>query len=85
MLSFLSNISGKTESIDVTCNRILKTNISQNREKLVPITDTVILCGWLGIPLQRHRDDSKYHPDIGQYSDDRVGNFVELLYYWVSL
>ena len=26
-----------------------------------------------------HRDDSKYHPEVGSYSQGGVGNFVELL------
>ena len=53
--------------------------ILENRRKLVPIVDTIKLCGRLGLSLRGHRDDSQYHPDIGSYSLDSVGNFVELL------
>ena len=29
--------------------------------------------------MRGHRDDSKYHPQVGSYSQGGVGNFVELL------
>ncbi|XP_046854203.1 52 kDa repressor of the inhibitor of the protein kinase-like [Xenia sp. Carnegie-2017] len=32
-----------------------------------------------GLPLRGHRDDAKYHPEVGQYSTGGVGNFVETL------
>ena len=41
---------------------------SENREKLVPIIDTIKLCGRLGLPLVGHRDDSQYHPKVDTYS-----------------
>ena len=47
--------------------------------KLIPIIDTIKLCGRLGLPLRGHRDDSKYHPEAGSYSQGGVGNFIELL------
>ena len=56
-----------------------KKTIFENRKKLVPIVDTIKLCGRLGLPLRGHRDDSKYHPEVGSYSQGGVGNFVELL------
>ena len=31
------------------------------------------------LPLRGHRDDSKYHPDVGNYSEGSIGNLVELL------
>ena len=34
-------------------------------------------------PLRGHRDDAKYHGEVGQYSVGQVGNFVELLNYRV--
>ena len=36
-------------------------------------------CGRLGLPLRSHRDDSKCHPEVAEYSEGRVGNFIELL------
>ena len=34
--------------------------------------------------LRGHRDDSQYHPDVGESSTGSVGNFIELLNYRVS-
>ena len=64
--SFLNNMSGKTQ---------------ENRNKLVPIIDTINLCGRLGISLRGHRDDSQYHYSVGSFSIGGVGNFIELLNY----
>ena len=55
----------------------LKSRIQQNREKLSPIVYTIKLCGHLGLPLRGHRDDTKYHAEVGSYSSGEVGNFIE--------
>ena len=39
--------------------------------------------GRLGLPFRGHRDDSKYHPKVGEYSTGGVGNFVEFLQFRV--
>ena len=57
--------------------------IVENRKKLIPVTDTIKLCGRLGLSLRGHRDDSIYHPVVGCYSAGGIGNFVELLNYRV--
>ena len=44
-------------------------NFQSKEHNLRPIVDTVKLCG----PL------NKYHPDVGEYGNVGVGNFVELL------
>ena len=31
------------------------------------------------MPLRGHRDDSQYHPEVGEYLKGGVGNFIELL------
>ena len=80
---FLSNMSGKTQPINVLLNINAQKLIAENRNKLVPIVDTIRLCGRLCIPLRGHRDDSQYHPQVGSYSQGGVGNFVELLNYRV--
>ena len=46
---------------------------------LVPIIDTTVTLGRLGLPFHGHCDDSKYHPKVGEYSTGRIGNFVEFL------
>ena len=54
--------------------------IKENRKKLEPIADTIKLCGKLGLAFRaRHMDDSRYHPDVGKYSDGGVRNFIGLL------
>ena len=79
--SFLNNMSGKTQSVDVLLNKKLNEKIQENRNKLVPIIDTINLCGRLGISLRGHRDDSQYHYSVGSFSIGGVGNFIELLNY----
>ena len=66
-------------TIEVIVNEHAQQVILENPKKLVPIVDTIKLCGHLGLYLRGHRDDSQYHPDIGSYSLGSVGNFVELL------
>ena len=39
----------------------------------------MVTLGRLGLAFRRHRDDSKYHPKVGDYSTGGVGNFVEFL------
>ena len=42
---------------------------------------TVILLGRLGLAFRGHRDDSQFHPNVGEYSSGGVGNFVDVLNY----
>ena len=80
LTSFLSQMSGATESIETMIDTNVKKEIEKNRKLLRPIVDTVIFCGRLGLPLRGHRDDSKYQPEVGQYSTTgNVGDFVESL------
>ena len=51
--------------------------------ELKPIVDTVILLGRLGLPFRGHRDDSQYHPNVGEYSSGGVGIFRECSSYRV--
>ena len=62
----------------------LNSRIQENREKLSPIVDTIKLCGHLGLPSMGHRDDTKYHPDVGSYSSGQDGNFIKLLIFRVK-
>ncbi|XP_046839990.1 uncharacterized protein LOC124434153 [Xenia sp. Carnegie-2017] len=75
----LDQSSGKSQPINVMIDSNLKKKISENRKKLVPVVDTIILAGRLQLPLRGHRDDSQYHPEVGEYSEKHVGNFIELL------
>ena len=81
--SFLSSVSGKSQSIDVLINDSRRAKIADNRKKLMPIIDTIILCGRQCLPLKGHRDDSQHHAEVGELSDGRTRNFLELLNYRV--
>ena len=64
-------------------DRQFKFEVSENRKIRRSIIDTIIFLGRQGLPLRGHRDDSQYHPDVGEYSTGNVGNFIELLNYRV--
>ena len=74
----ISHSSGHAEPINVMLNANLRQKVRENREKLVSIVDTIKLCGHLAISLRGHRDDSQYHAEVGAYSSNQVGNFLEL-------
>ena len=79
LLSIQEQLSGKSQSIDVLVNVNRRNKISENRKKLIPIVDTILTCGRLGLSFRGHRDDSQYHPEVGSFSRGGVGNFIELL------
>ncbi len=80
LTALLSQKSGVTQPIEHSMDANVKKEIEENRKILRPIVDSVLLCGRLGMGLQGHRDDSKYHPEVGCYSTNGyVGNFVESL------
>ncbi|XP_065658564.1 52 kDa repressor of the inhibitor of the protein kinase-like [Hydra vulgaris] len=84
LFSMSSIWSCKTESIDITSQKIVHSQISKNRQLLQPIIETIILCGRLGLSLRGHRDDSEFHPENGEFSNHTVGNFIELLHFRVK-
>ena len=61
----------------------LKVSGEKIRNKLKPIADTIILLKWLDLPFRGYRDNSQYHPNVGEYSSGDVGNFIECLGYRV--
>ena len=79
----LANMKGLVEEIDLMIDRNCKKEVEENRKRLAPIIDTVILLGRLGLAFRGHRDDSQFHPNVGEYSSGGVGNFVEVLNYRV--
>ena len=62
-------------SINVQLDTITAQQVKRNREKLIPIVGTVILCGRQNIALRGHRDDSQYY-DI---ANNNPGNFQDIL------
>ena len=79
----MAHPEGPGEEIEVMLTQSSEREVQKNRNKLKPIADTVILLGRLYLPLRGHRDDSQYHPNIGEYSSGAVGNFIECLGYGV--
>ena len=67
------------EDVDEVLDRQFKFQVSENRHILMSIIDTIIFLGRQGLALRGHRDDSLYHPDVGEYSAGSIGNFIELL------
>ena len=78
-------MKGLVEEIDLMIDRNCKKEVEENRKRLAPIIDTiiVILLGRLGQAFRGHRDDSQFHPNVGEYSSVGIGNFVEVLNYRV--
>ena len=60
----MSEFNGVTQPVNVMFDINLKSRIQENREKLSPISDTIKLCGHLGLPLRGHIDDRKCHPEL---------------------
>lgn len=63
--SFIDNMSGARRSIDTFIVQNLQKSNNDNRQKLISIIDTMILCGQIGIPLRGHRDGERnaFFPD----------------------
>ena len=77
-----SQLVGGSTSVDRLIDSGYAKKVAENRKKNLPIIDTIILCGRLGLSLRGHRDDSKYFPNAGEYSLNSTGNFIELLISW---
>ena len=71
------------EDVDEMLDRQFKFEVSENRKILRSIIDTIIFLGRQDLALMGHRDDSQYHPAVGEYSTGSVGNYIELLNYRV--
>lgn len=52
--------------------------MTENRERLKPIVETLILCGKQNIPLREHRDDGELL-NLNQQLLRNDGNFREIL------
>ena len=79
----MAHVKGLGEEIEVMLTKNSDKEVQKNRNKLKPIVDTVILLGRLGLPFRGHRDDSQYHPNVGEYLSGGTGNFNECLGYRV--
>ena len=77
--SLLSESKGELQPVDITLDKELSKIVKRNRKTLVPIVDTIKFCGHMALPLRGHRDNKDEHPETGEYSENQVGLFVELL------
>ena len=74
----ISFLKSKAQVMELIC--YTKENINMRLKKvLAPIIDTIITLARLCLPFRGHRDDSKYHPKVGEYSTGGVSNFLEFL------
>ena len=81
--AIFSQIKGSNHKINLLCDRKYKHDVEESRKLLAPIINTIVTLGRLGLPFRGHRDDSKYHPKIGECSTSGVGNFGEFLQFRV--
>nr|XP_047132558.1 uncharacterized protein LOC105844366 [Hydra vulgaris] len=81
--ALLSRCNSKNNVIEVDLNNSRLKLLSDNQKKLVPIIKTIIFLGRNDLAF---RDASKYHPDIGESSTQKVGigNFIKLLNFCVD-
>ena len=79
----MAHLKGSGEEIEVMLTKSSDKEVQKNCNKLKPIVDTVIWLGRLGLPFRGYRDESQYHPNVGEYSSGGVGNFMECFSYRV--
>ena len=65
LTNIMAHLKGSGEEIEVMLTKKFK-EVEKNRNELKPIVDTVILLGRLGLPFRGYRDDSQYHPNVGE-------------------
>ena len=66
--AIFSQIKGSSHEIKLLFDRKYKHEVEENLKVLSPIIDTNVTLGRLGLPFRGHRNDSKYHPKVGEYS-----------------
>ena len=76
---FLQDYHGKSMPINKLLDSTYKAEVKKNREALLPIVDTVKLCGRQNLSLRGHRDNVKDQPKVGTSGINNPGNFIELL------
>ena len=83
-IALLSNITGKTQPINVLVDTNLRKRIAENRKKLAPIADTVKLCGRLGISFRGHCDDVRDITKLSGYPRSNVKTRLEQSNYYLA-
>lgn len=81
--SVIDMYKNQKKPIDVRLNDYLKSEIQNNREKIKPIIDTLILCGRQDLATRGHHDSGRI--DVKkELNDENDGNFRALLRYRVE-
>ena len=82
----MSILSGKQDSIKIQLNQQQKQTILENRKKITPIIETIILCGRQGIPLRGHRDSGPltFESEKNLEDNNNDGNLRALLRYRIK-
>ena len=76
---FLNEMTGKVLQVNVQVVQRSEQTKKNNRI-LLSINELLKTAERMGIPLRGHRDDSQYHPEVGEPATHAgVGNFVEIL------
>ena len=78
MDEFTKVMSGRQLNIQSQLDSIRATTISENRQKLKSIVETIILCGRQNFPLRGHRDSTL---DLERDEAANSGNFWALLHF----
>jgi hypothetical protein len=71
--------AGMQDAVDMQIDRQLKAEITENRKRLIPIVETIILCGQQNWPLRGKHDSGRLNPDENHAYND--GGFRALLRY----
>ncbi len=79
--AFKQVMEHKLIPIDQQLSKARSVTIARNKQKLISIAETVILCGRQGFALRGHRDDWKHLKEMPQTNP---GNFVALLHFRVD-
>lgn len=77
--NLIAVFSNKKPAVDVMIDNNLKTTIQNNRNKIRPIIETIILCGRQGIATRGHRDSGTI--DLTAEPTQNEGNFRAILRY----
>ena len=71
-------------SINIQLDKARAETARKNREALGPIVESVIFLGRHNLPFDGHRDDSKYHAEVGEQTSGKVGVLQSLLNFRVA-
>lgn len=75
--NFISVMTGKTQNIETALDTAMTRKVEQNRQKLIPIIETILFCGLQNISLRGQRDDGSIYSD-GDNIKNHKGNFKAL-------